>query len=268
MPPFGELRGGAWAVLDPTINPDMMEMYASENCKAGVLEPAGAVEIKYRERDLLETIRRVDGSVQALQAELAKAIAAKDTPQVAALCKQISAREEVLLPSYRQAAVLFAALHDTPGRMKAKGAIHDIIPWKRARAFFYWRLKRRLAEEEVRKKILELTGGTASYSQQTTLLMAWLKDFSKKNPPSASTGSTEDGGWQNDQHVLKWLSTERVDIRKRLATLRQNAIVEQAKALAHEDMTVWSSIIIDTLNSLPAEQRQNITQQILKGVQK
>jgi len=268
MPPFGELRGGAWAVLDPTINPDMMEMYASENCKAGVLEPAGAVEIKYRERDLLETIRRVDGSVQALQAELAKAIAAKDTPQVAALRKQISAREEVLLPSYRQAAVLFAALHDTPGRMKAKGAIHDIIPWKRARAFFYWRLKRRLAEEEVRKKILELTGGTASYSQQTTLLMAWLKDFSKKNPPSASTGSTEDGGWQNDQHVLKWLSTERVDIRKRLATLRQNAIVEQAKALAHEDMTVWSSIIIDTLNSLPAEQRQNITQQILKGVQK
>jgi acetyl-CoA carboxylase/biotin carboxylase 1 len=38
MPPYGELRGGAWAVLDPTINPKKMEMYASETARAGVLE--------------------------------------------------------------------------------------------------------------------------------------------------------------------------------------------------------------------------------------
>lgn len=28
IPPGGELRGGAWAVVDPTINPRYMEMYA------------------------------------------------------------------------------------------------------------------------------------------------------------------------------------------------------------------------------------------------
>lgn len=28
IPPFAELRGGAWAVVDPTINPRHMEMYA------------------------------------------------------------------------------------------------------------------------------------------------------------------------------------------------------------------------------------------------
>ncbi len=28
IPPKAELRGGAWVVVDPTINPDMMEMYA------------------------------------------------------------------------------------------------------------------------------------------------------------------------------------------------------------------------------------------------
>lgn len=28
IPPFGELRGGSWVVLDPTINPDHMEMFA------------------------------------------------------------------------------------------------------------------------------------------------------------------------------------------------------------------------------------------------
>ena len=30
LPPHGELRGGAWVVVDPTINPDHIEMYAGE----------------------------------------------------------------------------------------------------------------------------------------------------------------------------------------------------------------------------------------------
>ena len=30
LPPHGELRGGAWVVVDPSINPSQMEMYASE----------------------------------------------------------------------------------------------------------------------------------------------------------------------------------------------------------------------------------------------
>mgnify|MGYP001107187202 FL=1 len=102
MPPFGELRGGAWAVLDPTINPDMMEMYASETCKAGVLEPAGAVEIKYRERDILEKIRKTDDTVRALNAQLAEAVAAKDSELAASLKKKITSREEQLTPIYRQ----------------------------------------------------------------------------------------------------------------------------------------------------------------------
>ena len=30
LPPHGELRGGAWVVVDPTINPEHMEMYADK----------------------------------------------------------------------------------------------------------------------------------------------------------------------------------------------------------------------------------------------
>lgn len=33
IPPNGELRGGAWVVLDPTINPEMMEMYADQESR-------------------------------------------------------------------------------------------------------------------------------------------------------------------------------------------------------------------------------------------
>lgn len=45
----------------------------------------------------------------------------------------------------------FADLHDRSGRMKAKGVVRDILEWKSSREYFYWRVKRRLAENEVRK---------------------------------------------------------------------------------------------------------------------
>ena len=43
IPPFGDLRGGAWVVIDYNINPDCIEMYADETSHAGVLEPSGVV---------------------------------------------------------------------------------------------------------------------------------------------------------------------------------------------------------------------------------
>jgi len=33
IPPNGELRGGAWVVLDPKINPEFMEMYADRDSR-------------------------------------------------------------------------------------------------------------------------------------------------------------------------------------------------------------------------------------------
>lgn len=41
IPPYGELRGGAWAVCDAQINPRHMEMYADVDARGGVLEPNG-----------------------------------------------------------------------------------------------------------------------------------------------------------------------------------------------------------------------------------
>lgn len=48
-----------------------------------------------------------------------------------------------------QVAHEFADLHDRSGRMKAKGVVRDILEWKSSREYFFWRVKRRLAENEV-----------------------------------------------------------------------------------------------------------------------
>ena len=67
IPPNGELRGGAWAVVDPMINPRHMEMFADNTSRGGVLEPEGIVEIKFRNKDLVKTMHRNDPVIQNLK---------------------------------------------------------------------------------------------------------------------------------------------------------------------------------------------------------
>lgn len=72
IPPNAELRGGAWAVLDPLINPRFIEMFADDTSRGGVLEPGGIVEIKYRTKDILKTMHRNDLVIQKLKVNIKK----------------------------------------------------------------------------------------------------------------------------------------------------------------------------------------------------
>ena len=85
-------------------------------------------------------------------------------------------REEVLAPIYHTVAVHFADLHDTPVRMKEKGVIQEVIPWREARTRLYWRLKRRLLEARLRSEI-DLCGADAGmechYVNVSFLLALW-----------------------------------------------------------------------------------------------
>ena len=138
IPPGGELRGGSWVVIDPAINPDQMEMYADVESRGGILEPAGIVEVKFRGPQQKELMHRLDPVLKELDA----ASATDDTKA------QIKAREEKLAPLYTQIACEFADLHDRTGRMEAKGVIRKGLEWRRAREFFYWRIRHRLRQQE------------------------------------------------------------------------------------------------------------------------
>lgn len=67
IPPNGELRGGAWAVVDPTINQEHMEMFADCTSRGGILEAEGMVEIKFRSKDLIKTMHRIDPILRSLK---------------------------------------------------------------------------------------------------------------------------------------------------------------------------------------------------------
>ena len=154
LPPYATLRGGAWAVLDPTINSEVMEMYADPKSRGGVLEPAGIVSIKYRQPDLIKTANRLDVKLKNLHSQLINAKRSNNKDEILNLNNLIATRQKNVLGTYLQIATHFADLHDTPGRMLAKGVISSTVPWKRARSFFYWRLRRRLAEFALRKHVM------------------------------------------------------------------------------------------------------------------
>lgn len=89
--------------------------------RGGVLEPEGTVEIKFRRKDIEKCIRRIDVKTKKLVEKLS-------TPSLSPEARsdleaELREREEHLVPLYHSVAVMFADLHDTPGRMEEKGCI-------------------------------------------------------------------------------------------------------------------------------------------------
>lgn len=163
IPPAGELRGGAWVVIDPTINPDKMEMYADIDSRGGILEPPGICEVKYRAQDQLSTMHRIDDVLKELDDEAGNYDSMTGFDERDRVSNDIKAREKVLQPTYLQVAHEFADLHDRAGRMKAKGVISDVLSWKMSRKFFYYRVRRRQLEDTLKDKLIEASNGLLSY---------------------------------------------------------------------------------------------------------
>eukprot|EP00441_Pelagodinium_beii_P031460 CAMPEP_0197637908 /NCGR_PEP_ID=MMETSP1338-20131121/12992_1 /TAXON_ID=43686 ORGANISM="Pelagodinium beii, Strain RCC1491" /NCGR_SAMPLE_ID=MMETSP1338 /ASSEMBLY_ACC=CAM_ASM_000754 /LENGTH=2142 /DNA_ID=CAMNT_0043210401 /DNA_START=44 /DNA_END=6472 /DNA_ORIENTATION=+ len=177
IPPGGELRGGSWVVIDPSINPDQMEMYADVESRGGILEPPGIVEVKFRAAQQKEMMHRLDPELQSLDAQLEGSLSA-EAPGADDIQSKINAREVKLAPLYTQIACEFADLHDRTGRMEAKGVIKKGLEWKRAREFFYWRVKARLCCAELERQIC-LADPELSLKDAKVLCSNWLSEAGK-----------------------------------------------------------------------------------------
>ena len=214
IPPNGELRGGAWVVVDPTINEAMMEMYADENARGGILEPPGICDVKYRKPDLLKKMHQLDSQLAQMKEELKVATDSLDTAAEETLNKAITARENQLLPLYLQISHEFADLHDRPGRMKAKGVIRDVVPWASSREYFYWRLRRRLAQD---KLVKELKAADADLDHGAAL--ATLKEW---------TASVD---WEDDKAVLEVYSKQADALAAKVGGVRAEGVARAVAAL-------------------------------------
>jgi len=215
FPPYGELRGGSWVVVDPTINEEKMTMFSDPDARGGILEPAGIVEVKFRLADQLKAMHRIDPQLQMLDAEL-ESTDATDKDSEVAIKDQITAREELLKPVYLQAATEFADLHDKTGRMKAKGVIKDAVPWARSREYFFYLAKRRISQDDY---VSQITTADASLNYVAALEI--LKSM-----------CTAD--WEDNEAVLGYYTDNGGAIAAKIGELKTAAIKAKIAELQQE----------------------------------
>jgi len=265
IPPFGELRGGSWVVVDPTINPTVMEMYADVEARGGVLEPEGIIGIKYRKDKQLETMARLDPVYAGLKTQITEAGLSKE--QIEAVKKQMSAREEQLLPVYAQISLQFADLHDRAGRMKAKGVIRDILEWQNARRYFYWRVRRRLNEEYILRRIAAATIGHGTHKVTNPTLSPEAR---ARHLGQLQAWTGNENFDKNDREVSMWYEEHRKEVSDKIEKLRNEAIAADMRDLIRAgtiaskdpaDSSGWKGVR-DVLRMMPVDEREKVLKYI------
>ncbi|KAK6131147.1 hypothetical protein DH2020_035109 [Rehmannia glutinosa] len=227
IPMMGELRGGAWVVLDSKINPDHIEMYAERTAKGNVLEPEGLIEIKFRNRELLECMGRLDPELVNLKSKLQEASNSTTPVIVEDLQRQIKAREKKLLPLYTQIATKFAELHDTSLRMAAKGVIKEVVEWPNSRFFFYRRLYRRVAEDALVKTVKDAAGHQLGYKSARDTIKKWFLN--------SEIGGGKESSWMDDEVFFAWKDDSR-NYEEKLQELRVHKMFLQLSDLGNSTM--------------------------------
>ncbi|XP_057502237.1 acetyl-CoA carboxylase 1-like [Actinidia eriantha] len=227
IPMMGELRGGAWVVVDSRINSDHIEMYAERTAKGNVLEPEGMIEIKFRTKELLECMGRLDQKLINLKAKLQEARSAGTHATFESLQQQIKAREKQLLPVYTQIATKFAELHDTSLRMAAKGVIREVVDWSNCRSFFYKRLHRRVVEASLIKTVRDAAGDQLSHKSAMDLMKKWFSD--------SKIAEGRDNAWDDDEGFFMW-KDDPTNYEEKLQELRVQKVLLQLSKIGDSQL--------------------------------
>ncbi|CAL5202887.1 unnamed protein product [Lathyrus oleraceus] len=257
IPMMGELRGGAWVVVDSRINSDHIEMYAERTAKGNVLEPEGMIEIKFRTRELLECMRRLDQQLITLKEKLSEAKSNRDFGTYDSVQQQIRFREKQLLPLYTQIATKFAELHDTSLRMAAKGVIREVLDWRNSRSVFYRRLHRRIGEHSLINSVRDAAGDQLSHVSAMNLLKDWYLN--------SDIAKGREEAWLDDEAFFRWRD-DPANYEDKLKELRVQRLLLQLTNIGDSalDLQALPQGLASLLSKLDASSREKLTVELRK----
>ncbi|EEB08176.1 acetyl-CoA/biotin carboxylase [Schizosaccharomyces japonicus yFS275] len=250
IPPHSELRGGSWVVVDPTINEDMMEMYADYESRAGVLEPEGMVSIKFRREKLLSLMRRIDPVYSTLSRELEKS--GLSTDEQSDIRVKLMDREQKLMPIYQQISIHFADLHDRAERMLSKKVIRKPLHWTQARRFFYWRLRRRLDEHYSCKQLVQSIP-SMTLANAKKQLRSWFE-----------AANTEKDWEADDRAVVAWIEEHPEELVSKAVELKNERHLRDVIELLTVDKTELLTGIVQVIGKLSEDEKAKLSEALVK----
>ena len=216
--------------------------------RGGVLEAAGAASIKFREKDILSTAHRIDHALIALDEKVRMLKESKaGTGELEEVKIQISLREKMLFGVFQQVAVHFADLHDTPGRMRAKGVIRREVKWAASRTFFYWRLRRRLLEFSFAQKINGKLKPPVPRQDIIGKLLSWC-----------STHGLSTADFDDDKCFVEWCETNAAALQAHEDELRAASLAEQISSTLEAAGTQRVEVLRQAIAQLSESERTKL----------
>ena len=170
----------------------------------------------------------------------------------------------------------FADLHDTPGRMKAKGVIRRQVQWAESRTVFYWRLRRPLLEfGEVNSCCSSGSGGVnkASATGERKQAIQQLKQWYCATAAAAAVGGETEASmarataaWEDDRVMVRWFQEHDAQVQAYIAdTLSRaciaeigNKLSELVRASSGKGAVGTTEILKQAILSLPESERAQI----------
>ena len=123
----------------------------------------------------------------------------------------------------------------------------EILDWQRSRAFFYWRLKRRLGEDQTIKTILSTTS-SSDYQFAFNQLQQWFNEDQQNQVPISQ--------WTNDKNVVQWLEqfNQSASFNNRMEILRKQNARANIRRYVEHFLTLKENLhpsFVDCFNYIP-----------------
>ncbi|MEA3559491.1 MAG: carboxyl transferase domain-containing protein, partial [Candidatus Thermoplasmatota archaeon] len=142
FPPYAELRGGAWVVIDSQINPDQIVLIADEHATGSILEPSGMESVPLIKRQIKRDMIQQDPILSRLYRDRTKFATQMD--RIKHIDQEIEEREAEIWPEYLKKWIKIFRLHNTADRMGALGIASEVVPTSKAREAIYKNLMKGL----------------------------------------------------------------------------------------------------------------------------
>jgi acetyl-CoA carboxylase/biotin carboxylase 1 len=139
--------------------------------------------------------------------------------------------------------------------MKAKGVIRDSLEWRNSRRFFYWRIRRRLNEEYILRRMVTSIIPPSSAAVVSDMKARQLREH---NLRVLATWAGIADFEHNDRAVAEWYEVNRKTISDKVEAMRAENLAAEISSVVRSNKTAGLRGLRDVLRTMPVDEREQV----------